>query len=81
MYKSEKDNSNYTDEELAAMSDMDPITGFTGLGFVYGDIPLNYTFHADNNGEDFYYFYDNKIQLHYAKWISLAHNKSIFFHS
>ena len=34
-----------------------------GLGFYYGDIPLNYVFHADGKpfaGEDLNFFYDNK---------------------
>ena len=79
IYKSEDNDSNYTDEELEALPDMAPIGGFAGLGFCYGDIPLNYCFHADANGEDYYYFHDNKIKLHYAKHIILRHGKGVFF--
>jgi len=52
-----------------------------GLGFYYGNLPLNYMFHMDEKlggrGEDFYFYLDNKIPLHVAKNIKLLHLKEI----
>jgi len=52
-----------------------------GLGFYYGLLPLNYIFHMDKEvggrGEDFYYYFDNKIMPRIAKNIKLLHLKEL----
>jgi hypothetical protein len=48
-------------EEFSKLKPYDHIP-LAGLGFYYGDIPLNYEFHADGKpfqGEDLNFFYDN----------------------
>jgi len=50
-----------TVQQFAQMAPYAPIP-LAGLGFYYGDIPLNYEFHADGKpfqGEDLNFFYDN----------------------
>lgn len=52
-----------------------------GLGFYYGDIPLDYTFHSDGKpfqGEDFNFFWDHKseLQIRLAP-LHLKHCKSV----
>lgn len=50
-----------------------------GLGFYYGHLPKDYTFHMDAMGEDYNFFKDNE-QLHNNMYldfrIKLAHYKS-----
>jgi len=51
-----------------------------GLGFYYGDIPLNYEFHADGKpfaGEDLNFFYDNKQLKPRVAPLPLKHLKVI----
>jgi hypothetical protein len=56
-----------------------------GLGFYYGDLPLDYTFKlsgevkkgAHITGEDFNFFLDNNIKPRLAKNIVLGHLKQI----
>lgn len=58
-----------TQEELAAIKPYDKLQvinhdnspGMAGLGFYYGDIPLDYEFHEGNpyTGEDLNFFHDN----------------------
>jgi hypothetical protein len=52
-----------------------------GLGFYYGDIPLDYSFHADGkpfDGEDLNFFWDlrEKLQIRLAP-IHLKHLKTV----
>lgn len=49
-----------TQQELAAIKPYDEIE-MAGLGFYYGDIPLDYEFHEGNpyTGEDLNFFHDN----------------------
>jgi len=48
-------------EEFSKLAPYAPVH-YAGLGFYYGDIPLNYEFHADGKpfaGEDLNFFHDN----------------------
>jgi hypothetical protein len=45
----------------------------TGLGFYYGDIPLDYTFRSDKFGEDYYFFKDCDLNLRIVKSLKLTH--------
>lgn len=49
-----------------------------GLGFYYGDIPLDYEFHEADpyKGEDFNFFHDKKIELHVAP-LEIKHLKML----
>jgi hypothetical protein len=50
-----------TIEEYKTIKPYDQIA-MAGLGFYYGDLPLNYKFHADGKpylGEDLNFFFDN----------------------
>jgi hypothetical protein len=67
-----------TKEELDRLKNFDPLPmgSHNGLGFYYGDIPLNYRFHYDVMAEDVNFFRDNKIQLSYVD-LKLRHNKNL----
>ena len=69
-------NDSYTNEEVDKMENYAPVE-YSGLGFYYGDLPLNYKFHSDDMGEDFYFFKENHLELRLAKNIKLLHVKSI----
>lgn len=84
LYKSkDKDAMDpYSDEEIDKFDgDYMPVK-YAGMGFVYGDVPLDYTFHCDRTGEDFYYFHDNqylfKDKLFLAKKVKISHQKTVF---
>jgi hypothetical protein len=57
----------------------------SGLGFYYGDLPLDYKFRTDNNmGEDINFFIDNSISPKVIKEIEILHYKRVrlgIFHS
>jgi hypothetical protein len=67
-----------TMDELKNLKDFDklPMGSHCGLGFYYGDIPLDYRFHFDVMAEDVNFFRDNKIRLSYCD-LKLRHNKSV----
>gem|GEM_PF-5165787 len=68
----------YSDDELRALPDYS-VVNCSSLAFYYGDIPLNYQFHCDSQGnEDWYFFKDNQMNLHLAKGIRLGHRKSVY---
>ncbi|MEM3225729.1 MAG: hypothetical protein QXS44_01570 [Saccharolobus sp.] len=49
----------------------------SGLGFYYGDLPLDYRFNFNNNqGEDINFFIDNKIEPRVIN-IPILHNKLV----
>ena len=59
---SHTDGSMFTLEEFSKLKAYDTVP-LAGLGFYYGDLPLDYQFHADGKpfmGEDLNFFYDNK---------------------
>ncbi len=71
------EDAHYTDEELAALPDYAEV-GMAGLGFVYLRHPLTYRFHADDLGEDIYFWQDHpEMRLHLAKQIHLGHKKLV----
>ncbi len=53
-----------------------------GLGFYYGDIPVNYIFRTNNintgYGEDYWFFKDNNIQPRVVMSLKLYHKKMIY---
>ena len=49
---------------------------WSGLGFYYGRLPLDYHFHTDDFGEDYYFFKDNEIEPIVAN-INITHIKNI----
>ena len=70
-----------TNIDFAKFRELEQFTSvkFAGLGFYYGDTPLNYRFHESYNaGEDFNFFIDNKIEIVVDKRIILHHNKNMF---
>ena len=70
-------NEPYTTNELASMKDFDVIDGFSGLGFYYGETPLDYHFRmggANDEGEDYAFFKDNKIELRVV-FMEISHFK------
>ena len=77
-----KENEN---KNLIMLDKGDALPDYTkcaGLGFYYGDIPLDYVFHNDvNAGEDVYFFLDNfKLEQNKViKDIRLLHKKIGFF--
>jgi len=72
------------EEEFKKLNDWQEIKT-AGLGFYYGDLPLDYTFRlsgevkkgAHITGEDFNFFLDNNIKPRLAKNIVLGHLKQI----
>jgi hypothetical protein len=66
----------YTQAEVDALKDFDELHNTTsGLGFYYGDIPLDYKFwYADQKAEDGNFFKENKIKLRYIN-VPLFHKK------
>lgn len=67
-----KDMNPYTQDEYNKLKDGDKIE-YSGLGFYYGDIPLDYIFHSDVKGEDHYFFEDNKLDVRVIKSIKTVH--------
>jgi hypothetical protein len=73
-----------SEEEFRKLEDWQEIKA-AGLGFYYGDLPLEYTFKisgeikkgAHITGEDFNFFLDNNIKPRLAKNIVLGHLKQI----
>lgn len=68
-----------SDEEIAKWPDgMElPEGTVNGFGFVYCWTPIDYVFHFDRNiGEDFNFFRDTKMKLHYSN-LKLLHKKSV----
>ena len=73
-----------TQEQYKSLPDWSPVA-MAGLGFYYGDIPLDYTFKFDANivtggglGEDFHFFNDHpQYNTKLAKGIKLAHMKYV----
>ena len=73
-----------TQEQYKTIPDWSPVE-LAGLGFYYGDIPLDYTFKFDANivtgggfGEDFNFFNDHpQFNTKLAKGIKLAHMKYV----
>jgi hypothetical protein len=68
----------FTAEEFSKLKPYDTVP-LAGLGFYYGDLPLDYEFHADGKpfmGEDLNFFYDTKIEPRVAP-IPLKHLKVI----
>jgi len=72
------------EEEFKKLKDWQEIKA-AGLGFYYGDLPLDYTFKISGEikkgaritGEDFNFFLENNIRLRLAKNIVLGHLKQI----
>lgn len=58
--------------EYDKLNDWDTVYA-TGLGFYYGDIPLDYTFRSDKFGEDYYFFKDLNLNLRIVKSLKLTH--------
>lgn len=74
----DKDYKNYTDKTLAELKDWDEI-GAGGLGFYYGDIPLDYVFRERDEqlyGHDLVFYKDNRIKLRVVD-LGLKHLKSV----
>jgi hypothetical protein len=83
-----------TSEELAALKNWQqlPPRSHAGLGFYYGDVPLDYKYHYDYaskedqlkakswfdlpKAEDVNFYYDNKITLTYVD-LTLKHDKHV----
>ena len=77
-----KENENKNLEMLDRGDKLPEFTKCAGLGFYYGDIPLDYVFHNDvYAGEDVYFFLDNfKLEQNkVVKDIKLLHKKLGFF--
>lgn len=50
-----------------------------GLGFYYGDLPLNYKFNFDHGyGEDMNFFLDNKVRPKVVNAITIGHIKKMW---
>lgn len=64
----------YTIEQYKELDDLSVIES-AGLGFYYGDLPLNYKFHSSFNGEDVNFFDDNKLEIRIMKKLNLGHQK------
>lgn len=71
----EKFDIAYTNDEIDKMPNYSKVD-FAGLGFYYGYLPLTYNFMRDRMGEDFHFYYDNKLDIRLAKQVQLAHRKS-----
>ena len=71
-------NRRYLNAEYAALKEWDTVR-LAGLGFYYGDIPLDYIFHDSAAGEDFNFFEENELILHVVKGIKLRHFKTYGF--
>ena len=75
MYKS----LNLEELDSFKMFDLLPEDYVAGLGFYYGDIPLDYKYHAFDKrskfGEDFNFYRENSLQLRFAD-VRLEHRKS-----
>ncbi|MEM3264680.1 MAG: hypothetical protein QXH07_01870, partial [Thermoplasmata archaeon] len=55
-----------------------PIIEGAGLGFYYGRVPIDYKFHQDKQGEDFWFYTDcDFYQFRLASKLELAHWKEI----
>ena len=75
-----------TNLQLAKYKDYDPLPEGTvgGMGWVYGDVPVDYVFHFGNvgqpdkedKGEDVNYFTDNNIPLCFVD-LNLKHEKHV----
>lgn len=68
----------FTDEEFQQGQPWGQVWG-AGLGFYYGDIPLDYEFHSDKNpfdGEDLNFFHDLAIRPRVAP-LELWHAKTV----
>ena len=67
----------YTWEEAQKIPDWTEVKG-SGLGFYYGEIPLTYTFHENENGvgEDLNFFNDNNLKIHCVQ-LGLKHLKAM----
>jgi hypothetical protein len=71
------DKQNIDKEKFNSLNQYDKLL-FSGLGFYYGDTPLNYQFKESfNRGEDYNFFIDNNIELRIDKRLVLGHVKSI----
>jgi hypothetical protein len=66
-----------TEDELVKIKPYDEVE-LAGLGFYYGDIPLQYEFHEGNpyTGEDLNFFHDNALHIRLAP-LYLEHLKSM----
>lgn len=72
-----QDGRHYSDEELAQLPDYSEIA-LTGFGFAYVPQLLDYTFRADDIGEDIHFWWDHpEIHLHWPKAIHLGHLKEM----
>jgi hypothetical protein len=67
-----------TDEQLEKLKNFEklPPGSHCGLGFYYGDLPLDYKFHYDTKAEDVHFFQENKIELTYVDLL-LRHDKHV----
>ncbi len=74
-FKDEIYNIDMTDEEIHKLRNYDRVD-CAGLGFYYGWVPLDYKFHTDLVGEDFYFYLENKLELRFAKKIRLDHRQT-----
>jgi hypothetical protein len=78
-YEGERYDVPMTNTELKNHPDYG-VVDYAGMGCVWGWVPLTYTFHTDNVGEDFYYFRDNSIKIRLAKQIQFSHRQSVWLH-
>jgi hypothetical protein len=75
-----KDNDKfemYTSEDIDKLKPYDKLWA-AGLGFYYGTLPLDYTFHSDKpyQGEDINFFRENDLDVRHAE-LRLYHAKTI----
>ncbi len=71
---------NYTDKEIAELKFGDSLgDSVAGLGFYYGDCPLDYKFYFDLYGEDFNFFRDMQVKGKEFRFIPVKnrHTKSV----
>jgi hypothetical protein len=73
--------SSLSDEDIEALCKEQntdyPVIEGAGLGMFYGTVDLQYKFHQDKQGEDFWFFTDMKQEVRLATKIELAHWKQI----
>lgn len=67
----------YTDSEIKKLKDYDEVQN-GGLGFYYGDIPLDYKFREEGKykGHDLNFYHDNQIKLRYVD-LGIRHIKTV----
>jgi hypothetical protein len=68
------DAVNLSDNEIAGFQDFQELPGIIGgLGFYYGDVPVNYSFNL-SRVDDWQFYLDSFIKLNFLN-IPLLHNK------